>query len=190
MDIEKGSGTADSRPSEWQRRAPATVTSPARVLVVANRTAATPGLLEAVRKRAARSACVFTLLIPDTAYAYEGIVDADDPPGADPQAPLIEQAAGTFDSQSVMELAVPLLEEAAGGEVRALVGNSDPVAAVRDAAHTHEFDEIIVSTLPRRVSRWLRLDLPHKIADLGLPVTTVTPRGREGTFSQTNRSGR
>src|SRR5438477_8439016 len=70
--------------------------APARVLVVANRTAATPGLLEAVRKRAARSPCVFTLLIPDTAYAYEGIVDADDPPGADPQAPLIEQAAGTF----------------------------------------------------------------------------------------------
>ena len=43
----------------------------------------------------------------------------------------------------------------------------------------HGFDEIIVSTLPRRLSRWLRLDLPHKIADLGLPVTTVTPRGRE-----------
>jgi hypothetical protein len=153
--------------------------APTRVLVVANRTAATPGLLEAVRKRAARSPCVFTLLIPDTAYAYEGIVDADDPPGADPHAPLIEQAAGTFDSQSVMELALPLLQEAAGGEVRALVGSADPVAAVRDAVHEREFDEIIVSTLPRRVSRWLRVDLPHKIADLGLPVTTVTPRGRE-----------
>jgi hypothetical protein len=75
--------------------------APTRVLVVANRTAATPGLLEAVRTRAARSPCVFTLLIPDTAYAYEGIVDPDDPPGADPRAPLIEQAAGTFDSQSV-----------------------------------------------------------------------------------------
>lgn len=154
-------------------------TGPTRVLVVANRTAATPGLVEAVRKRAARSRCVFTLLIPDVAFAYEGIVDPDDPPGADPEAPLIEQAAGTFDSWSVMELAVPLLEEASGHKVRALVGGPDPEAAVRDAVQQHEFDEIIVSTLPRRVSRWLRLDLPHRIADLGLPVTTVTPRGRQ-----------
>src|SRR5437773_1001668 len=140
----EGSGT-DNRPSGWPGSAPAMSSSAAatRVLVVANRTAATPGLLEAVRKRAARSPCAFTLLIPDTAYAYEGIVDPDDPPGADPQAPLIEQAAGTFDSRSVMELAVPLLEEASGGEVRALVGSADPVAAVRAAVHKHGFDEII-----------------------------------------------
>ena len=33
----------------------------------------------------------------------------------------------------------------------------------------HGFDEIILSTLPTRVSSWLRLDLPHKVAGLGLP---------------------
>jgi hypothetical protein len=49
---------------------------------------------------------------------------------------------------------------------------------VKSAVEAGSYDEIIVSTLPRRVSRWLRLDLPHRIADLGLPVMTVTPRGR------------
>jgi hypothetical protein len=43
----------------------------------------------------------------------------------------------------------------------------------------HGFDELIISTLPTRVSKWLHLDLPSKAAGLGLPVTTVTARSRE-----------
>ncbi len=71
-----------------------------------------------------------------------------------------------------------LLEEAAGGRVEARVGSHDALAAVEDAINTDRFDEIIVSTLPRRVSRWLHVDLPSKVAGLGLPVTTVTATGR------------
>ena len=55
----------------------------------------------------------------------------------------------------------------------------EPLAAIQDAVNVHGFDEIILSTLPKRVSRWLRLDLPHKAAGLGLPVTTVTATSRE-----------
>jgi hypothetical protein len=136
-----------------------------RVLVVANRTAATPALLDAVRERAARGDCVFTLLVPNPVHGLDRVTDPED--------------QGRDDGQAVLELALPLLEQAAGGQVTGLVGDPEPLAAIQDAINLHGFDEIIISTLPTRVSRWLRLDLPHKAAGLGLPVTTVTARGRE-----------
>ena len=49
--------------------------------------------------------------------------------------------------------------------------------AIQDAINIHGFDEVIISTLPTKVSKWLRLDLPSKVAGLGLPVTTVTAQG-------------
>ena len=60
-----------------------------------------------------------------------------------------------------------------------MVGVHEPLAAIQDAVNLHGFDELIISTLPTRVSRWLKLDLPHKAAGLGLPVTTVTAQGTE-----------
>ena len=55
------------------------------------------------------------------------------------------------------------------------VGDADPLAAATDAANDGEFDEVIVSTLPKHVSKWLHLDLPHKVAHAtGLPVEHVT----------------
>ncbi len=134
--------------------------TPTRVLVVAHRTAATPALLRAVRERAARGPCAFTLLVPNIAHGLHRIVDAED---QDDDA-----------AQSVLALALPLLDEAAGGHVEGMVGDPEPLNAVQDAVNLQGFDEIIVSTLPARVSRWLRLDLPSKIGGLGLPVTTIT----------------
>lgn len=72
-----------------------------------------------------------------------------------------------------------MLEEAAGTEVEGRIGVAEPLAAIEDALNTGEFDEIILSTLPTRFSRWLRLDLPHKAAGLGLPITTVTAPSRD-----------
>ena len=127
--------------------------APARVLVVAHKTAATPGLLDAVRDRASRSPCAFTLLVPR--------------PYWDPE---------TDEAATTLELALPLLEEAAGGHVEGIVGDTDPFVAVRDALEQFGFDEVIVSTLPARVSRWLRRDLPHRVQSLGLEVTVVTAK--------------
>ena len=79
----------------------------------------------------------------------------------------------------MIELALPLLEEAAGAPVEPMVGVHEPLAAIQDAVNLHGFDELIISTLPTRVSKWLKLDLPHKAAGLGLPVTTVTAKGTE-----------
>jgi hypothetical protein len=139
--------------------------APARVLIVANRTAATPALLEAVRERAARGPATFTLLVPKSAHGLHRVVDPEDQDRSEADATL--------------ELAVPLLEDAAGGHVEGMIGDAEPLSAIQDALNLHGFDEIILSTLPTRVSRWLRLDLPHKVAGLGLPVTTVTARSRE-----------
>jgi hypothetical protein len=124
---------------------------PARILVVASRTAATPRLLGAVRERASRSPSRFVLLVPR--------------PYWDPDT---EEAAAT------VELAIPLLERAARSHVAHIIGESDPFLAVRQALEHEHFDEVIVSTLPERVSHWLRRDLPQRVERLGLPVTVVT----------------
>lgn len=134
--------------------------APRRVLVVAHRTAATPALLEAVRERAARGPCTFTLLVPNAVRGFDRVMDPED--------------AAHSEADAVLDLALPLLEGAVGAPVEGVVGDADPLAAVADAVNVQGFDEIIVSTLSRRVSRWLRLDLPSKIGGLGLPVTTVT----------------
>jgi hypothetical protein len=139
--------------------------TPARVLVVAARTAATPALLDAVRERAGRGACTFTLLVPNPTHGLHTVVDPED--------------QGTDEGQAVLELALPLLEEAAGAKVEGVVGDSRPLDAVQDAVNLHGYDEIILSTLPARVSKWLKVDLPSKVKALGLPVTTVTARSKD-----------
>ena len=136
-----------------------------KVLVVANKTAATPALIEAVRERAARGPATFTLLVPNTAHGLHRLVDPEDQ--ADTEA------------QTTIELAVPLLEKAAGSPVESMIGDPEPLAAIQDAINIHGFDELIISTLPQRVSKWLKLDLPSKAAGLGLPVTTVIASSRE-----------
>ncbi len=135
--------------------------SPARVLVVAHRTAATQPLLDAVRERAARGPAVFTLLVPATAHGLHKVVDPED--------------QDTAEARSVLEEALPALSTAAGSPVEGLMGSTIPHTAIEDAVNLHGFDEIIISTLSPRLSRWLKLDLPSKLSGLGLPVTTVTP---------------
>jgi hypothetical protein len=138
--------------------------SPTRdVLIVANRTAATPALLDEIRARVARGPCRFTLLVPRTLW------DAD-----------TEQAAVT------LELAIPLLDEAAGGHVEGLIGGDDAFRSVEAALESHAYDEVIISTLPARVSHWLHIDLPARVQRLGLPVTVVTARKGARDFAATD----
>jgi hypothetical protein len=131
----------------------------ARVLVVANRTATTPALLDAVRARAAQGDADFHLVVPSHPHGLHRVVDPQD--------------AGRDESEAALAEALPALTEAAGEEVTGEVGDSEPLAAIQDALHLHGADEIIISTLPGRVSRWLRLDLVSKARGLGVPVTHV-----------------
>jgi hypothetical protein len=136
----------------------------ARVLVVAHKTAATPALIEAVRDRARKGDAQFTLLVPNAAHGLHRVIDAEDQDHSE--------------ADQVLELALPLLEEAAGGPVEGIVGDPSPLDAIQDAVNMRGFDEIIVSTLPTRVSRWMRMDLPSKVGGLGLPVTVVNAKDR------------
>jgi hypothetical protein len=137
----------------------------AQVLVVAHKTAATPALLEAVRERASRAPAEFHLLVPNPAEHAE-LTEA-------------ERHHKHTEGEHVLELALPLLEQASGRAAEGSVSTRhDPMDAIEETLQSGNFDEIIVSTLPRHVSRWLHVDLPHRLAHLGLPVTTVVAEGR------------
>ena len=112
---------------------------PTRVLIVAHKTAATQPLLDAVRERAARGPCKFTLLVPNTTHGLHKVVDPED------------QGAG--EAQKVIDDALPKLSEAAGTRVEGIVGDADPAAAIHDAINLRGFDEVIISTLSPKVSR-------------------------------------
>jgi hypothetical protein len=136
-----------------------------RVLLVANRTAATDELLEAVRARARRGPATFHLVVPAHPHGLHRVVD--------PQEGDAGEAAG------VLAAALPLLSQAAGSEVTGHVGDHEPLMAIEDALHREPYDEIVISTLPRRLSRWLRVDLVSKARGTGLPVSHVEARERE-----------
>jgi hypothetical protein len=136
---------------------------PRQILVVANRTAATPTLLEEVRRRAAAGPTEVALLVP----AFPTVFD--------PEA---------LESRHSIELAVPLLEQASGGKVTAILGDPEPFAAVREALKETSYDEVIISTLPARVSRWLKRDLPRRVEQLGVPVTVVTAPPAAGIIAE------
>ena len=133
---------------------------PARtnVLVVANKTAATPTLLDAVRQRARRSPASFFLLVPNPDHLV-----------------FDRNSTDIRHGEQVLALALPLLQQAAGAPVEGRVASSpNAYDDIVEAWETGSYSEILLSTLPSHVSHWLHLDLPQRLAHLGIPVTTVT----------------
>jgi hypothetical protein len=126
----------------------------ARLLVLANRTADSPQLRDALLARRERGPIAVTLLVP---AAWE----VQDPHG------------GVETGRRRVHAALENLRDT-GLEVECRLGDPDPIAALREAWDPERFDEIVVSTLPSRVSRWLQIDLPRRAEKItGAPVTHV-----------------
>lgn len=135
------------------------MSEPSHVLLVAHQTAATPALLEAVRERSRRGPATFHLVVPRQAHGMHKVVDPQD--------------TGDQEANQVLAGALPKLTEAAGVSVTGSIGDPEPLSAIQDAVNLGSYDEIIISTLPPRISRWLKLDLVSKTRGLGLPVVHV-----------------
>ncbi len=142
------------------------VTAPtADVLVVAHETAATPALVEAIRSRVAQGPARFHLLVPNIAEHAELTEH--------------EREHRHADGERMLSLALPMIQQVADGAAEGSVSyRHDPMDAIEETLREGDFHEIILSTLPHSVSRWLHVDLPRRVAHLGLPLTTVTAQER------------
>jgi len=120
-----------------------------RTLIVANLTAATPILIQEVERRADEQPTEFFLLIPSTDSKKT--------------------------SDWTLENATRMLSRAADAPVEGKVAGGDAFESIRETLSGGSFDQVIISTLPKRASEWLRKDLPTRVEELGVPVTIVTP---------------
>jgi hypothetical protein len=131
----------------------------AKILVVANRTAESVELLEALRERAGQGDAVFTLLVPATPHGVAWAADMH---------------SGSSEAEGHMQNAVDRMRSAGLDVETGKVGDPDPIAAVQDEVNFASYDEVVVSTLPGGISKWLKLDLPHRVERVtGLPTTHV-----------------
>lgn len=164
-----------------------------RYLIVANQTLGGDELDRTVRDRIGRGDSQFHIVVPMTAPKHEtGDWTRGFSTGEVATGPgfshMPEEARQVMEDERRHEA---LLAEArrraerrldqmiekirsAGGQAEGAVGDADPATAVKDALQDQSFDEVIVSTLPTKLSRWLKMDLPSRIARMtDAPVTTI-----------------
>ena len=141
--ISTGSGDANREAARNHRPMTTTPAGTARILVIANRTASTPALLDEI-SRHGRAGARFTILVP---------------------------THGSEDWTT--DTAQRVCTKAAGDEVATIECGADPLDTIHRAIGEQAFDEIIVSTAPEHLAAWIHHDLPHRIKHLGLPVTVI-----------------
>lgn len=163
-----------------------------RCLIIANQTLGGTALEEAVRDCIERGVATFHVVVPMTAVEHEatawtggfalGEMGVEWTSSVQSRAALEEDARrreAAIDeararAKARLDLMVEKIEDL-GGAAEGNVGSGDPVAASKDALEQHgPFDEVIVSTLPTGISRWLKLDLPNRVARMtDAKVTTI-----------------
>jgi GABA permease len=129
-----------------------------RYLVVANQTLAADALLREIWRRADEARCSFHVVVPAT-HPEEQL--------------LYTQGEARAVAERRLEEVLAWLS-GFGIDADGEVGDERPIDAVRDALQGGAYDGIIVSTLPPGLSRWIKQDLPNRVARaVGLPVHHV-----------------
>ena len=144
-----------------------------RILLVADRTASGSHVSAAVRARAEEAPTAVTLLVPATPTRGGWTWD---------------EASARGDASRRMHAAADGLRKQ-GIRVAAVLGDFSPLEAIRDEMRRERYDEIIISTLPTRTSRWLRSDLLTRVTrEFSVPVTHVEGRAEPIEMGQAKRS--
>lgn len=155
-------------------------------LIVANQTLGGEKLAQTVRERIERGDSSFHVVVPVTLphhetgwiggfLPYEGM-SAEEARGWIAEDRRREKemvdAARNLAEQRLTQMTEAI--EAAGGRADGTVCDDDPLAYVKEMMAKHSYAEVIISTLPARLSRWLKLDLPSRVARISsAPVTTI-----------------
>jgi hypothetical protein len=134
-----------------------------KLLVVANQTADSDELVQHLVDRAERGQIEVTLVVPSDRGGREA-------------------------ARQRLGLALKRMRDA-GLWADGAIGDGEPVHAVLDAYDPHEHDEIVVSTFPARLSRWVGCDVPHRIAQAtGALVRHVEAAERPSSSAWTRRA--
>lgn len=129
-----------------------------RYLVVANQTAAGPALQAAIVERVGRDPAKFHLVVPAT-HPRDQLAWA-------------EGTAYGLARQRMNDALEQL--RAAGADIEGWVGDENPYRAIRDALSASEYDEVVLSTFPASVSRWLKMDIASRVrAEFDVPIVVV-----------------
>lgn len=143
-----------------------------RYLIIANHTLCSPALRELIAERASTGPAEFHVLVPEAA--------APTPYLTDPMGLAVALPYSEHEWQLVLQDAEARLEALLhdiahlGHRVTGEVGLGDPLTAARRVMEYSTFDEIILSTLPAGISRWLKLDLPTRLQRaFNIPVTPL-----------------
>lgn len=144
-------------------------------LVVANQTLGGRRLADELRERVEQGDARFRVIVPLTLpenyalnWSIEGMHHFE--PVAD-QGEAFERARQQSE-QRLRELIERIEEQ--GGDAKGDLGDADPLVASQDALERWDIDEIIVSTLPAGISRWLKMDFVSRLErKVDVPVTVV-----------------
>lgn len=146
-------------------------------LIVANRTVGGDGLAREVQRRVELGDCRFHLLVPVTSPVASAVAigaavgdAANLSPSAAYEVPDERRIA-----RERLAFGLGWLTALGADATGELSMECDTASAVARIVATEDIDDVIVSTLPTTISRWLRQDLPHRIERrVRLPVTVVT----------------